>query len=186
MNSKTIEQSLHYLIHNAGDGVMTKLFLLKTIYLADRYHLRKYGRLITGADYLAMRLGPVASQVKDAIEKDINGDAEMNMLFSPLSRSPGTAFKSVCGPVRDYLSDTDLEALDSALAQFKGVGAENIVNYTHKFPEWKRCEASLHGGALCVPMNVEDFFLPVDSKFEYCPANPELVELNLDFYRGGE
>ena len=184
MNNKTIVQALHHLIHNAGDGVMTKLFLLKTIYLADRYHLRKYGRLITGADYVAMRMGPVASQVKSAIESDISGDVEMNKLFAPLGKSRDAAFRSICPPQREYLSDTELEALDMALAQFKKIGSGDIVKYTHEFPEWKNCEDSLNDFCQVVPMDVEDFFLPVDANIEYCPADPELVEMNLDFYRG--
>lgn len=184
MPNKTIVQALHHLIHNAGDGVMTKLFLLKTIYLADRYHLRQYGRSITGADYVAMRMGPVASQVKTAIESDIDGNVEMRKCFIPLGKSQDTAFKSVCVPARDFLSDTELEALDVALAQFKKVGSGNIVQYTHAFPEWKNCEESLTDCCQVVQMNIEDFFQPADANVEYCPADPELVEMNLDYYRG--
>lgn len=186
MNNKTIMQALHHLIHNAGDGVMTKLYLLKTVYLADRYHLRKYGRSITGADYFAMPMGPVASQVKTAIESDVAGNVEMNFWFAPLTKNADTTFKSVREPTREYLSDTEIEALDAALVQFKKIGPRNIVSYTHEFPEWKNCEDSLEGYTRHVPMNIEDFFLPADSKVEYCPADPELVEMNLDFYRGEE
>ena len=162
MNNKTIVQALHHLIHNAGDGVMTKLYLLKTIYLADRYHLRKYGRLITGADYLAMRMGPVASQVKSAIESDISGDVEMNKLFAPLGKCRDTAFKSICPLQREYLSDTELEALDMALAQFKKIGSGDIVKYTHAFPEWKNCEESLQDSLRHVRLPLRDAIRIID------------------------
>jgi uncharacterized phage-associated protein len=41
---------------------------LKLIYFADRYHLRKYGRLVTNDIYYAMNYGPVPSSVKDIAE----------------------------------------------------------------------------------------------------------------------
>lgn len=183
MCDKTIAQVLHYLISNAGDGVMTKLFLLKTVYLADRYHLRKYGRLITGANYVAMRMGPVASQVKKMIESDQDADSNLREYFVPIGSASDAPFRSVAKCSREFLSDTEIEALSVALAQFNKIGPKDIVNYTHMFPEWKNCEEALRGSRV-VQMNIEDFFLPVDEKIEYCSVAPELVEMNLDFYRG--
>ena len=41
---------------------------IKLIYLADRLHLRKYGRPIIGDMYWAMKLGPVGSLAKRVAE----------------------------------------------------------------------------------------------------------------------
>ena len=45
-----------------------KMKALKLVYIADRYHLRKYGRLITNDTYFAMNYGPVPSGTKDIAE----------------------------------------------------------------------------------------------------------------------
>lgn len=181
--NNTIKQALHYIVHNAGDGVMTQLYLLKTIYLADRYHLRKYGRTITGDEYCAYNYGPIATHVRDSIKADIRLDANFTDAFVPLEpNSTKTPFKSVSEPCRESLSDSEIEALQVALSTFRKVGPNAIVEYTHQFPEWKNCELALRN-AHCIDMNLEDFFDPVDEKIEYCPASPELVALNREFYR---
>jgi len=63
---KKATQALNFFAKRAG-GKITKLNALKLIYLADRYHLRKYGRPIFSDTYWAMPYGPVASSVKDIV-----------------------------------------------------------------------------------------------------------------------
>jgi hypothetical protein len=43
---------------------------LKLIFLADRYHLCRYGRLITNDSYVAMKHGPVPSATRDIVESN--------------------------------------------------------------------------------------------------------------------
>lgn len=67
---KKATQILNYFAIKEG-GKINKMKALKLTFLADRYHLRKYGRLITNDEYFAMEFGPVASGVKDIAEKTI-------------------------------------------------------------------------------------------------------------------
>ena len=60
-------QALNHFALKEG-GQINKMKALKLVYLADRYHLRKYGRLITNDVYFAMPYGAVASGVKDIAE----------------------------------------------------------------------------------------------------------------------
>ncbi len=50
------------------DGRINKMKAIKLIFLADKLHLRKYGRPIVGDSYLAMKFGPVGSQTKNVAE----------------------------------------------------------------------------------------------------------------------
>jgi len=61
-------QALNYFAIKAG-GTINRMKAIKLVYLADRYHLRKYCRLITNDIYFAMDNGPVASGVKDIAEQ---------------------------------------------------------------------------------------------------------------------
>src|SRR5262245_39031345 len=45
----------------------------KVIYFADKLHLERYGRLICGDSYVAMKHGPVPSEIYDMM-KDVRGD----------------------------------------------------------------------------------------------------------------
>jgi len=60
-------QALNFFALRSG-GQVNKLKALKLVYFADRYHLRRFGRPITGDEYLAMPFGPVASGAKDLTE----------------------------------------------------------------------------------------------------------------------
>src|SRR3990167_5078172 len=60
-------QAINYFVRERG-GSEKKLNLLKLLFLADRYHIRRYGRPIFNDVYFAMTYGPVASAVKDVIE----------------------------------------------------------------------------------------------------------------------
>ena len=71
MNIKTIVQSIYYLLDNTNKS-LDKLSILKLVFFADRYHIRKYARTITNDTYYAMQYGPVASNVKKVSNNDID------------------------------------------------------------------------------------------------------------------
>ena len=54
-----ITQSLGFLLSLDDNHRMNKLKLVKLIWAADRYHLRKYGRTVTDSEYFALPHGPV-------------------------------------------------------------------------------------------------------------------------------
>jgi hypothetical protein len=53
-------KALEVILYVAG-SVPDMYRALKVLYFADREHLGRYGRLICGDTYVAMRLGPVPS-----------------------------------------------------------------------------------------------------------------------------
>lgn len=159
---------------------LSKLYALKIVYLADRYHLRKFGRTITEDTYWAMDYGPVASETKRMIEAIAEGrePAPAFLRIGPTAR--GIVEIGAIGPVDESpLSDTDREATDAALAEASL--HQNLVEFTHEFPEWRR-QRDAHGGTekLHRKMPFADFFLPAPPRAEYCRVPPELLRLNLE------
>ena len=66
---KTAQALNFFAIHNSTSKLnVTKA--IKLIWAADRYHLRKFGSLITHDFYLAMTRGPVGSNAKNIAEED--------------------------------------------------------------------------------------------------------------------
>ncbi len=106
-------QSLGFLAEQAG-GAINKLKALKLIYFADRYHLRKYGRPITNDEYFAMKLGPVASGVKDIAEmSDFLGEDERAYATQYLRLSDDRLSICLHAPLDvDTLSLSDREAFN--------------------------------------------------------------------------
>ena len=152
---KRATQALNFFAIQNG-GQIDKLHALKLTFLADRYHLRKYGRPITNDQYWAMRLGPVPSGVKDLFELDSASPDERHYAerFFKAGQKPHS-IGSIAPVDTRALSESDLEALQATWNAFRpGYG---LVEKTHEYPEWSRHAAALAGGATRVPMDYLDF-----------------------------
>lgn len=174
-------QTIAYLVRTSGKG-FSKLILLKLIYLADRYHLRKYGRTILDDRYFAMQYGPVASGAKSVIEGGLRDEYALRFVRVEMKPHKPRDFQfvsAVGNEPLDGLSETEIEALDASVNMWRT--CDNLVGFTHEFPEWKKHENELKTGKTSVPMDYADFFEPCDD-FEYCDADPELVEMSKEEY----
>ncbi len=186
MNIKIIVQSVYYLLENNIKRA-DKLSILKLIFFADRYHLRKYARTITSDTYYAMTYGPVASNVKNILDFDFISDTEKEYVESFLQKD-GTGYminKKI--DKLNMLSNTDKEALDFAIDNFGQNKTFDLVEITHHYPEWKRFESSLQDGLKREKIIEEDFF--EESTLEndpYSVISHEVVEFSREIYFGRE
>lgn len=149
-------------------GTINKMKALKLLYLADRYHLRKYGRLITNDIYLAMDNGPVASGAKDIAEQsEFIGKLEKNYASRYLVVKQPHDVKSHRPLDNEVFSDSDIEALDFAWEQFGNLDQFQLVKLTHKYPEWSKHKNSLKLNTR-IQMDLEDFFNDPVANIEKC------------------
>ena len=134
-------QALNYFSVQNG-GQIDLLRALKLIFFADRYHVRKYGRPITGDDYFAMGKGPVPSATKDIAENsDYMGDEARLYSERYIAQPAKGKINSRAQVDTEELSATDLEALKFAWQHFGRT--YDIVAVSHQYPEWKRHETAL-------------------------------------------
>lgn len=133
-------QCLNYFALKQG-GWIDKLKALKLIYFADRFHLRKYGRLITNDTYFAMEYGPVASSTENIAEgsKYVNVN-QVGRVYSKqyLCVKKKNIIKSVRAVDYDVFSESDLDALNFAWGTFGHLSSFKLVNLTHSYPEWAK------------------------------------------------
>lgn len=170
-------QALNWLARQAG-GRLNKMAALKLVFFADRYHLRKYGRPITGDTYLAMNYGPVPSSTKDlAYLSDFLSNHERSYAETYLQQSAMDAhsFESKAEPETRVFSQTDVEALTFAWSQFGRFDQFALADITHDYPEWKRHEAALKSKETTrVPMHYADFLDDAAPAVNPChPLTPE-------------
>lgn len=167
---KSVQAVNFFALKNGGN--INKLYVLKLIYFADRFHLRKYGRPITNDQYWAMQYGPVASSVKEIVELDALG-AERHYAKEFLRKGNPNAGEQEFivkseKPVDDNIfSESDVEALEFAWNTF-GQKLLHLVNITHKYPEWKNHETALNSEHTRVQMNYLDFFDDPEPGCEPC------------------
>lgn len=153
---KKATQALNYFARQEGSKI-SKLKALKLVYLADRYHLRKYGRPITNDDYWAMKLGPVPSGTRDIAGLNAEYLDEREITYARESiEIHGHALRSK-RPVDDMVfSDSDLEALDFAWSRFGHLPEFDLADLTHQYPEWKKHQQALELNPR-IHMHIEDF-----------------------------
>lgn len=142
IETATIIEALYYLLKKLKKA--DKIKLVKLIYLADKYHLIRYGRTITNDDYYAMEHGPVGATVKDVLSLDQfslskNGYKYASTLLKKVDDNHFIA--SLDAEVTfDMLSESDKEALDFVIDKFGRMGQWKLRDYTHKYPEWYQYE----------------------------------------------
>ncbi len=149
-------QALNYFALQQG-GRINKMKALKLLYFADRYHVRKYGRLITNDNYVAMQHGPVPSTTKDIAESNDFLDEELKAYsLDFIEPVDNLVLKSVCKVDKSVLSESDLEALQFAWDNFGHLTQFQLRDLTHLYPEWLRHKDTLRFET-CVPMYLLDF-----------------------------
>jgi len=110
----------------------------KIIYFADKDHLQKYGRLICGDTYVAMKHGPVPSGIYDML-KAVRGDG-----FSECQDKAQEAIE-VQGahtvvpkvePDMDAFSQSDIECLTASIKQYGRLTFSQLADLSHD-EAWK-------------------------------------------------
>ena len=166
-NYRKTTQALGYLAEKSG-GNINIMKALKLIFFADRYHLRKYGRLITNDTYFAMDNGPVASGTKDLAEESSFTSREAQNYASnyiePFGKYDFVSKKPID---KAEFSSSDSEALAYAWDRFGHLDEWGIVDLTHKYPEWYRYELSLKLLDR-VQMDLNDFLDDPDFQVDKC------------------
>lgn len=179
---KKAVQSLNYFSINLDKKqYSTKLYLLKYIYLADRYHVRKYGRFITNDAYFAMKYGPVASSVKDIIEGD-GDDSDEKKYFNKYLKSKDLKVSSICDVDLKVFSDTDIEALNFVRDNFLNNKKIDIIDHSHEYPEWKKWENELNSGASRAQMSPLDFFNDPENKNIFFTDNKLILDSSKEVF----
>lgn len=132
-NQRNYLKTLETLVYLANKD-QRQYWILKTIYLADKEHLRRYGRQISNDSYRAMKQGPVPSLAYDII-KNVRGDGWY--VFS--NPAPSTALQvpdnRTVLPRREadlsLLSATEIECLDYAYNLIKKLNFGELKELSH-------------------------------------------------------
>ena len=120
-----------YVISKLSRKDFHKIF--KILFFADREHLLRYGRTITGDNYIAMSDGPVPSYLYD-IFKSVRGNGYFkdNGHFSKyFSVIEGCLLKEKMEANLDKLSKTDLEQLNVSLEKYGNMSWNEIRELSH-------------------------------------------------------
>ena len=139
---------------------------VKLLFFADRAHLRKYGRPILGDTYYGLEHGPVPSATYDVIKEafyqtgeNVSADT-MDLLaeYSDVDRSgERPRFVARKNPDMDWLSASDIEALEETLQQLGAKSALDLRTLAHEQPEIQYADdqrRTLNKKSVPIPFNL--------------------------------
>lgn len=116
------------------DGVMSRLRLLKLLYIADRESIAETLHPITGDQPVAMDHGPVLSQTYRLIRREAGRE---NAIWDQYIVQDGSRnHKLVNDPGEEHLSEYEIRKLRAVSATRHGMTDYAIADETHLFPEW--------------------------------------------------
>lgn len=139
----------------------------KLVYLADKVHLRLYGRTITNDNYVAMKNGPVPSRTKDIISKSEWWGRDIVEYSNQYLTAPnGYNISSISDVDTNIFSKTDLKVMELIYYNFGKFTEFELSDYTHTFPEWIQHKQSLLSNPhTAFPIQMDDlFYLDVINK----------------------
>ena len=175
---KKATQALN-LLARKKDGKINKMKAIKLIFLADRLHLRKYGRPIVGDMYWAMKLGPVGSLTKNVAE--LSSISEEALAYAKKYIKPIDEKKQILASLKkedlSVFSKTDLECIESVYNKFSDKDQFELADITHEFPEWIKHKKELDGGKKRVRMDYDDFFADTQKGDDLFSQNKSDLEM---------
>lgn len=162
----------------------------KLLFLADREHLLRFGRPITGDSYSALPYGPTPNRVLgllNGLEKvALEGDAPLNDEVAELARLFDVAkdeyatYHAKSQPDADALSKSDLRVLDHVVEEHGRKTFNELMDLTHSMRAytnvWRNDEVRKK-----YPMAFEDFFAEDPDKAEFLKEIEENQQLRRTF-----
>ncbi len=143
-NVQKVVAAITYVIARADARSMfvSQYDILKTIFIADKTHLNKFGRPITFDNYYAMRAGPVPSLTYDFLKEKSTALSSAHLHTLPWDRQDGGGGRFLymnADPARidDHLSESDKFALADAFTTVKSLTFGQIIALTHDDPAYK-------------------------------------------------
>jgi uncharacterized phage-associated protein len=140
------EKSVQALAYLASRGVkgLDVLKSAKLLYFADKMHLLKYGRPITGDQYFCMKHGPIPNVtltlIQDALSTAPTGDSEQIQEYFAVNRSPKypqLVLKGRKQPDLDVFSESDIEVLDEVVKRYGKFTGWKLRKLAHEEPDVK-------------------------------------------------
>ena len=143
---------------------LTKEKANKLIFLADKAHLVRFARPITGSTYAALPHGPVPSQIDnllDELEADQISSANAQLLASEVCldrrfRYPRLVARGTTQTAIEQLSPSDISVFREILKRFSGMDFSQLRAITHEMPAYERAWESRTGNRGW--MKFEDLF----------------------------
>ena len=143
---------------------LTKYKICKLLFLADKFHLVQYGRVITGDKYCALPKGPIPSRtlnLLNAVLAESIRDQQAEALKQILTIDHNYLYPRFRADIvvdPDQLSASDYTALDKVISEYGQMGFEALRLITHETFAYRKAWSERPEGSNGADMYFEEFF----------------------------
>jgi len=134
-NDEKMAQMSAYFLQKRG-GRMSYLKLMKMLYLSDRKSLEVTGESISGDEHYSMRHGPILSQTYDLICGATDSEVWDSWIRAESNHEVSLKRSFTLDDLGE-LSPFDIEVMDEVWEEVGKMKRWELVEYTHRLPEWK-------------------------------------------------
>ncbi|MGZ3697290.1 MAG: Panacea domain-containing protein [Bdellovibrionota bacterium] len=127
-------EALIYVISKRPNGVNI-YNALKSIFAADKDHLNRHGRPVTGDTYIRMEYGTVPSFVYNIINKDILTLMDLGIQDVPFKQN-GYLLSPTRKPEPKHFSKSDLQSLDRGCEEYLDLDFSAVKEMNHREKCW--------------------------------------------------
>lgn len=184
--TKKIIQALAYIAYQQPGHKVNSMKAYKLLWLADRYHLRQFGRTITGDVFFALPHGVVPSDAKNVVEHQITHIPTDEVYRDKYIKRLGKySYQAITEPDIMVFSDSDQEALDKILQAYGTLDQYKLEELSHKFPEWLAYKAKLEAEGTPKAYKIDfDYFFDEakEDKSGLFADNPEKIALIKEYF----
>lgn len=184
--TKKIIQALAYIAYQQPDHKINSMKAYKLLWLADRYHLRQFGRTITGDTFFALPHGVVPSDAKNVIEhQNTHIPTDEDYRDKYIKRLGKYSYQAIAEPDVMEFSDSDQEALDKVLQAYGSLDQYQLEKLSHTFPEWLAYKERLEAENMPKAYKIDfDYFFDdvKDDKSGLFVDDPEKLSLVKDYF----
>jgi len=178
------EKAIAAIVYLASKGLhgLTKYKICKLLFLADKNHLVRYGRPITGDRLCAMPHGPVPSRILNLLDEVIKGDFADRMTTADAKRLAESVeveriyhnphFRAIKDASAGVLSVSDIGAIDAVVYEYGNKTFGELKSMTHELYAYKKAWSERSNNA--PPISYEDLFEEDDEALE--GAREEMIE----------
>lgn len=142
----------------------------KMLYFAEMKHLAKWGNGIVPDEFCALKYGPVPTRLYDAV-KDLNHpQMALSEELSEVIQFAGEDAPNILLPKRNadmrYLSKSEVEALDEAIAENKSLTFGQLMRKSHD-EAWDEAHRRVNGTNIISPLSMAKVLHADDAMLEY-------------------
>lgn len=125
INERKAVEAVLWLIQK---GETSMYHIWKMLFEAEKYHLNKYERPITGDTYIAMEYGTVPKW----LYMDACKQSNMDFVKS------GNRLYAKRQPITNMLSESDIEALEIGYKKYAGLDFNKVKDINHEEAAWQK------------------------------------------------